>query len=100
MFISVGHDEYWSSEMRDRVEAFVKAGGNAAFFSANTSWWRIKVDDLNIMTCKKSAIEDPDLDLMERQHQIGLAAPTDRPRKYANWRKLPTRQYEFVQNRF
>ena len=29
MFISVGHDEYWSSEMRDRVEAFVKAGGNA-----------------------------------------------------------------------
>ena len=33
LFISAGHDEYWSMEMRDQVEAFVRAGGNAAFFS-------------------------------------------------------------------
>ena len=59
LFISVGHDEYWSSEMRDRVEGFVKTGGNAAFFSANTAWWRIKIDNSNVITCKKSAIEDP-----------------------------------------
>ena len=34
--LSVGHDEYWSWEMRDAVEGFVAAGGNVAFFSGNT----------------------------------------------------------------
>ncbi len=30
--LSVGHDEYWSWEMRDAVEAFVASGGNVALF--------------------------------------------------------------------
>jgi len=42
LFVSVGHDEYWSWEMRDRVEDFVAAGGNAAFFSGNTAYWQIR----------------------------------------------------------
>jgi hypothetical protein len=41
LLLSVGHDEYWSSAMRDGVEAFIARGGNAAFFSANLCWWRI-----------------------------------------------------------
>jgi hypothetical protein len=44
MFVSVGHDEYWSKEMRDAVEGFVADGGNAAFFSANVCWWQIRFD--------------------------------------------------------
>ena len=43
LVLSVGHDEYWSETARDRVEAFVTAGGNAAFFGANLCWWRIRV---------------------------------------------------------
>lgn len=45
LLLSVGHDEYWSTEMRSSVERFVAAGGNVAFFSANTCWWRVHVTD-------------------------------------------------------
>jgi hypothetical protein len=33
LLLFVGHHEYWTWEMRDHVENFVKAGGNAAFFA-------------------------------------------------------------------
>jgi hypothetical protein len=45
LLVSVGHDEYWSDAMRDAVEGFVAAGGNAAFFSGNTAWWRVVFPD-------------------------------------------------------
>ena len=45
LLLSVGHDEYWSEQARDQVEAFVAAGGNVAFFGANVCWWRIHVVD-------------------------------------------------------
>ncbi|WP_019140171.1 N,N-dimethylformamidase beta subunit family domain-containing protein [Noviherbaspirillum massiliense] len=52
LLLSVGHDEYWSEAMRDRVEAFVAGGGNAAFFGANLCWWRIHVvDEGRAMVC-------------------------------------------------
>ena len=47
LLLSVGHDEYWSQVMRTAVEAFVHRGGNVAFFSANTCWWRIHLTDNN-----------------------------------------------------
>lgn len=47
LFLSVGHDEYWSMEMRNLVEDFVARGGNAAFFGANTCWWQIRFDSNN-----------------------------------------------------
>ena len=52
LVLSVGHDEYWSELTRDRMEAFVSAGGNAAFFGANLCWWRIRVvDDGTAIVC-------------------------------------------------
>src|SRR5688500_19264599 len=45
LFLSVGHDEYWSWDMRDTVEAFIARGGNAAFFSGNTSFWQVRLED-------------------------------------------------------
>ena len=30
--------------MRDTVEAFIAAGGNAAFFSGNTSLWQVRIE--------------------------------------------------------
>ncbi|MEY2468846.1 MAG: hypothetical protein QOF21_1544 [Actinomycetota bacterium] len=44
LYLSVGHDEYWSKGMRDTVEAFVARGGNAAFFSGNTSLWQVRLE--------------------------------------------------------
>ena len=45
MVLSVGHDEYWSSPMRDTVEAHVARGGNVAFLSGNTSFWQVRLED-------------------------------------------------------
>jgi hypothetical protein len=36
--IMVGHDEYWSWEMRDHMDAYVNAGGNVARFAGNFMW--------------------------------------------------------------
>jgi hypothetical protein len=45
LFLSVGHDEYWSGPMRDTVEDFIGRGGNAGFFSGNTSFWQVRLED-------------------------------------------------------
>ena len=45
LFLSVGHDEYWSAGMRDTVEGFIGRGGNAAFLSGNTSFWQVRLED-------------------------------------------------------
>jgi hypothetical protein len=44
LYLSVGHDEYWSWGMRDAVEDFVRRGGNAAFFSGNTAYWQVRFE--------------------------------------------------------
>lgn len=36
LFVSCGHDEYWSELMRDRIEGFASRGGNVMFLSGNT----------------------------------------------------------------
>jgi hypothetical protein len=61
LFLSVGHDEYWSWGMRDALDAFVSSGGNAAIFSGNTCFWQVRFeDDLRAMTCfKYLAGQDP-----------------------------------------
>lgn len=43
-FLSVGHDEYWSWEMRDHVTAARDRGVHLGFFSANTCYWKIRFE--------------------------------------------------------
>ncbi|ACK73468.1 Ig domain protein group 1 domain protein [Gloeothece citriformis PCC 7424] len=91
VFLSVGHDEYWSKEMRDNVEAARNAGINLAFFSANTCYWRVRFEDstLNagqvrpnrVMACYKS---DWDLDPVAIQQ--GPSAATNKFRSFQNQR--------------
>ena len=45
LYLSIGHDEYWSAGMRDTVEAFTARGGNAAFLSGNTAFWQVRHED-------------------------------------------------------
>jgi len=61
LYLSVGHDEYWSRGMRERLDAFTDAGGNAAIFSGNTCFWQVRFDEARrSMTCfKYRADEDP-----------------------------------------
>jgi len=65
-FLSVGHDEYWSCQMRDHVEAARDAGIHLGFFSANTAYWQIRLEPSpasnstdRILVCHKKAERDP-----------------------------------------
>ena len=42
VFLSVGHDEYWSGQQRANVEAARAAGVNLAFFSGNEVFWKTR----------------------------------------------------------
>ncbi len=61
LFVCAGHDEYWSWQMRDGLDAFTATGGNAAIFSGNTCFWQIRYDsELRTLTSfKYNADADP-----------------------------------------
>jgi hypothetical protein len=71
VFMSVGHDEYWSGGQRTSVEAARAAGVNLAFFSGNEMFWKTRwepsIDGTNTpfrtMVCYKetnaNAVIDP-----------------------------------------
>jgi hypothetical protein len=68
LFLSVGHDEYWSRGERRAVEAALASGTSLAFFSGNTSFWQIRLEpsaegrDRRTQVCwKKSADTDDPL---------------------------------------
>ncbi|MGZ8550726.1 MAG: N,N-dimethylformamidase beta subunit family domain-containing protein, partial [Chitinophagaceae bacterium] len=42
VFLSIGHDEYWSKGQRDNVEAARNAGVHLAFFSGNEVYWKTR----------------------------------------------------------
>ena len=42
IFLSVGHDEYWSKQQRANIEAARAAGLNLAFFSGNEMFWKTR----------------------------------------------------------
>lgn len=44
LFLSVGHDEYWTRPARDAVEAAVASGTSAAFLSSNAVYWQIRLE--------------------------------------------------------
>ena len=42
VFLTVGHDEYWTQTMRDALDAHIDGGDHAIIMSGNTMWWRIR----------------------------------------------------------
>ena len=42
VFLSVGHDEYWTGRQRRNVEAARAAGVHLAFFSSNEVYWKVR----------------------------------------------------------
>jgi hypothetical protein len=62
--VFIGHDEYWSWEMRDTVDAYVELGGRVARFAGNFMWQTRLEDDGRRQVCYKSRarIEDPQRD--------------------------------------
>lgn len=40
----VGHDEYWSRAMRDRIEAARNRGTHLGIFAANVGYWQVRLE--------------------------------------------------------
>ncbi|MGA4543179.1 N,N-dimethylformamidase beta subunit family domain-containing protein [Uniformispora flossi] len=61
-----GHDEYWSQEMRARVEAASEAGVGLAFLTANNVYWHVRMlpgadgTPDRLMRCNKDASSSHD----------------------------------------
>ena len=70
IFLSVGHDEYWSGDQRANVEAARDAGVNLAFFSGNEMFWKIRWEDstdssrtpYRTMVCYKETLSNARID--------------------------------------
>jgi hypothetical protein len=63
-FIVVGHDEYWSWQMRNNVEAARNMGINLGFFSANTAYWQVRFEADGTGNADRTMVcyKDPRLD--------------------------------------
>lgn len=60
LLVCIGHDEYWTAQMRDNAERFLAAGGNIAFLTGNTCWWQFRLEDGGrTFVCHRDATEDP-----------------------------------------
>lgn len=59
--VFVGHDEYWTWEMRDAVDGYVERGGHAARFAGNFMWQTRLEDEGRRQVCYKyrARAEDP-----------------------------------------
>ena len=57
----VGHDEYWTWEMRDAVDRYLENGGHVARFAGNFMWQTRLEDDGRRQVCYKyrARAEDP-----------------------------------------
>ena len=56
----VGHDEYWTWQMRDHLDDWLDRGGELARFGGNFFWQTRLSDDLLTQTCFKSRAEAED----------------------------------------
>lgn len=66
LFLSQGHDEYWTQEMKNNIIAARDTGVNLAFFGANIAYWQMRLEPSTItnslnrtMVCYKNTNTDP-----------------------------------------
>jgi hypothetical protein len=61
LVVSVGHDEYWSTPMRDNIERFISNGGNLVFFGGNSLTWQVRLENegREMVSWKEAYRDDP-----------------------------------------
>jgi hypothetical protein len=80
--LSVGHDEYWTLEMRAAWEAARDANISLGFFGGNTLYWQVRLEPSTrgvpnrVLVCYREAARDP-------------LAGTDDQRVTVRWRDAP-----------
>ena len=76
VFLSCGHDEYWSVEMMDHVERARDAGAHLLFLSADSCHWVIRMEASGrIAACYKRADLDPGTPLTVRFRDPEIGRP-------------------------
>jgi hypothetical protein len=72
--VFVGHDEYWSWEMRDSIDAYVDKGGHVARFAGNFTWQiRIEADGTRQVGYKADAEANDPVRETDRRHLLTAA---------------------------
>jgi hypothetical protein len=82
MFMSVGHDEYWSGGQRANVEAARAAGVHLAFFSGNESFWKTRWEP----SIDGSGTAHHTLVSYKETHANAVIDPADPPTWTGSWR--------------
>ncbi|MFO1153879.1 MAG: DUF6605 domain-containing protein [Rhodospirillales bacterium] len=82
LFISMGHDEYWSAQQRSSVEAALAAGVNLAFFSGNEVFWKTRWE--NSIDGRNKARRT--LVCYKETHENRRSDPLDPPTWTGTWR--------------
>jgi hypothetical protein len=64
LLVLPGHHEYWTTPMRDTLDATLATGVSAAFLSANTIYWQVRLEASPLgpgrrIVCYKSQTADP-----------------------------------------
>ncbi|WP_298849170.1 N,N-dimethylformamidase beta subunit family domain-containing protein [uncultured Ruegeria sp.] len=80
--VFVGHDEYWSANMRHNVDSFACNGGRAARFAGNFLWQTRIEDEGQTQICFKYTAETDPLVGTEHEHLVTTAweaAPVNWP---------------------
>ena len=86
VILFVGHDEYWSRTMRDRVEAFRDTGTSLVFLGGNDVYWQVRYgrgrngSDRSVLICYRFASIDPVAKADPSDATVHFSdAPLDRP---------------------
>jgi SAM-dependent methyltransferase len=102
LVMTSGHDEYWSTAMRDVFDELRESGASLACMGANTCYWQVRFeDDVRSMVEYRRAGADPEPDPARKtilfrdlepprpecllwgvQYQDGMTPPNQPPRHY------------------
>jgi len=73
--VFIGHDEYWSWEMRDTIDAWVEAGGRVARLAGNFMWQTRIEDEGRLQVCHKYRAREEDPARATRRITTSWEAP-------------------------
>ena len=82
VFLSVGHDEYWSAAQRTNVENARAAGVHLAFFSGNELFWKVRWES----SIDGAATPYRTLVSYKETHANAVIDPQDPPTWTGTWR--------------
>ncbi|HEY6895315.1 MAG TPA: N,N-dimethylformamidase beta subunit family domain-containing protein [Rhodanobacteraceae bacterium] len=93
IFLSVGHDEYWSVPMRDHVQAARDAGVHLAFLGAGACFWRIRFEPNGAGTPNRTVVSYKEAAGNDDPVAIDANPQNDRL-VTARWRDSPSKRPE------